>query len=81
MTEGSYGINFVKDDCVGGSAEEGLRYALDPGASALVVMVYSERHVNLRVRAQTEQPVLTEPAGAAEGTSGFMSPRSCNDQS
>jgi len=33
------------------------------------------------VQAQTEQPVLTEPAGAVEATSGFMSPRSCNDQS
>ena len=47
----------MKDDSVGGSAEEGLRYALDPGASALVMMIYSEKHVNLRIRAQTEQPV------------------------
>ena len=31
------------------------------------------------LQAQTEQPVLTEPAGMAEATSDFMSPRSCND--
>ena len=57
FTEGSYGINFLKDDNVGGNAEQGLRYALDPGTSALVVLIYSEVHVNLRIKAATENPI------------------------